>query len=220
MDTKVLVNAILTGEFSDAVSFEGIDYNSYIKQKHEVISGGDPSPLLLYTHSSYPGHGPSGMGMSMEERDGKIAGHIEGIKKANYEMRNDVEVIIKNNPGAIVVLAGDHGPFLTKTGYGLSKGRGGFSAEDIDRYDVQDRFGAFLAIKWPEKKYAERHDIRIIQDMFPAIFSYLYGDDTLFNKTRMERMTVENFRTLGVYVKDGIVHGGKDDGKPLFIMDK
>ena len=220
MDTKVLVNAILTGEFSDAVSFEGVDYNSYVSQKQRVIGGEDTAPVLMYSQSSYPGHGPSGMGMSLEDGDGQIAGHIEGIKKANIEMKQDVEVIIKNNPDAIVVIAGDHGPFLTKTGYGLSKGRGGFSADDIDRYDVQDRFGALLAIKWPEKQYAEKHDIKVLQDIFPAIFSYLYDDETLFKKTRMESMTVENFRTLGVYVKDGIIHGGKDDGKPLFVMEK
>ncbi|PKL17348.1 MAG: hypothetical protein CVV49_11485 [Spirochaetae bacterium HGW-Spirochaetae-5] len=220
MDTKVLVNAILTGEFSDAVSFEGVDYSSYVNQKQKVIAGEGAAPVLMYSQSSYPGHGPSGMGMSLEEREGKISGHIEGIKKANIEMKQDVEVIIKNNPEAIVVIAGDHGPFLTKTGYGLSKGRGGFSADDIDRYDIQSRFGALLAIKWPEKHYAEKHDIKVLQDIFPAIFSYLYDDETLFNKTRMESMTVENFRTLGVYVKDGIIHGGKDDGKPLFIMGK
>jgi hypothetical protein len=220
MDTRVLINAILTGEFSDAVSFEGIDYNSYVNEKQKVIGRDYPSPVLLYSQSSYPGHGPSGMGMSLEEGEGKISGHIEGIKNANAEMRQDVEVIIKNNPEAIVVIAGDHGPFLTKTGYGLSKGRGGFSADDIDRYDVQDRFGALLAIKWPEKQYAKKHDIKVLQDIFPAIFSYLYDDETLFNKTKMESRTVENFRILGVYVKDGVIHGGKDDGKPLFVMEK
>jgi hypothetical protein len=36
----------------------------------------------------------------------------------------------------------------------------------------------------------------------------------------MESRTVENFRILGVYVKDGVIHGGKDDGKPLFVMEK
>ncbi len=220
MDSKVLVNAIFTGEFSDAVSFEGVDYNSYIDHKHKVIKKEYPCPVFMYSHSSFPGHGPSGMGMRLEEREGKIAGHLEGIQKANVEMKQDVDVIIKSNPDAIVVIAGDHGPFLTKTGYGLSKGRGGFSAEDIDRYDIQDRFGSFLAIRWPEKKYAEKYDIKVFQDIFPAIFSYLYDDDSIFNKIRIERVTREIKRILGVYVKDGVIYGGKDNGQKLFLMEQ
>lgn len=220
MDTRVLVNAIMTGEFSDAVSFEGVDYESYVKQKLKVISREYATPVFMYSHSGYPGHGPSGMGMKLEERDARVKKYIEGVRKANDEMRRDVEAVIKANPGAVVILAGDHGPFLTKTGYGLSKGRGEFKAGDIDRYDVQDRFGAFLAIRWPEKNYAERYDIKILQDIFPAVFAYLYGDDSLFDRTRIERTTKENFRTLGVYVKDGTVYGGRDNGQPLFIMQK
>ncbi len=218
MDTKVLINAIFTGEFSDAVSFEGVDYNSYLARKREVLTGKPGSPAFLYSHSSFPGHGPSGQGMSLEEREGKISGHIDGIIKANEEMNLDIDAVIKNNPGAIVIIAGDHGPFLTKTGYGLSKGRGNFKASDIDRYDIQDRFGMFLAIRWPEKQYASRHDIKIFQDIFPAVISYLAEDDSLFSKLRIEATTKENFRTLGVYVKDGIIVGGKDNGQKLFLM--
>jgi hypothetical protein len=220
MDTKVLINAILIGEFSDAVSFEGVDYNSYVNHKLRVINKEFPSPVFMYSHSSFPGHGPSGMGMRPEDAEGMIGGHFEGLKRANAEMKQDIEAAIKKNPDAIVIIAGDHGPFLTKTGYGLSKGSGGYRAKDVDRYDIQDRFGAFLAIRWPEKHYAAKYDIRIIQDVFPAVFSYLYDDDSLFNKLRIERMTKENFRTLGVYVKDGVIHGGKDDGQKLFLMEK
>jgi hypothetical protein len=219
MDTKVLVNAIMIGEFSDTVSFEGVDYNSYVDHKHKVIKREFASPVFMYSHSSFPGHGPSGMGMRIEESEGMIGGHIEGIKKANIEMKQDVDIAVKENPNAIVIIAGDHGPFLTKTGYGLSKGSGGYSAKDIDRYDMQDRFGAFLAIRWPEKQYANRYDIKILQDIFPAVFSYLFEDDTLFDKIRIERMTKENFRTLGVYVKDGIIYGGKDNGQKLFLTE-
>jgi len=220
MDAKVLINAIPTGEFSDTVSFEGVDFLSYLKNKHKVMSKENTSPAFMYSHSSNPGHGPSGKGMSLDQRDARIKNYLDGLVRANDEMKQDVNVIIKNNPDAIVIIAGDHGPFLTKTGYGLSKGRGDYKAEDIDRYDLQDRFGMFLAIKWPEKQYAEKYNIKIFQDIFPAVFSYLYDDDTIFNKTRIERMTKENFRTLGVYVKDGVIYGGKDNGQKLFLIEK
>jgi hypothetical protein len=77
----------------------------------------------------------------------------------------------------------------------------------------------FLAIKWPDKKIAEQFDIKIFQDVFPAVFSYLYDDASLFETLRIKRTTNTNHRTLGVYVEDGIIHGGKNDGEKLFIMD-
>ena len=108
---------------------------------------------------------------------------------------------------------------MTKTGYGVSKGRGGYKASDLDRYDIQDRFGMFLAIKWPEENLSKKYDIKILQDVFPAVLSYLYEDDSLFDTLRMKRMTKDNHRTLGVYVEDGMIHGGKDDGQKLFLSE-
>jgi len=220
MDSEVLLRAIFKGEFSDAVSFEGIDYNSYLEHKKKVIGKVFKEPAFMYSQSSYPGHSPSGKGMSLEEQPKKMADYLSKIENANKEMRLDVEEIIKNNPDAIVIFAGDHGPFLTKTGYGVSKGRGGYKAGDLDRYDIQDRFGMFLAIRWPEQKIAEKFDIKILQDVFPAVLSYLYEDDSLFNTLRMKRMTKDNHRTLGIYVEDGIIHGGKDDGQKLFLQEE
>ena len=218
MDSEVLLRAILKGEFSDAVSFEGIDYNSYLEQKKKVIGKVVKEPAFMYSHSSYPGHSPSGKGMNLEEQPKQLNNYLANIANANNEMRLDVEEMIKNNPDAIVIFAGDHGPFLTKTGYGVSKGRGGYKESDLDRYDIQDRFGMFLAIKWPEKS-ADKYDIQILQDVFPAVLSYLYEDDSLFDTLRMKRMTKDNHRTLGVYVENGIIYGGKDDGQKLFLME-
>ena len=220
MDSEVLLRAIFKGEFSDAVSFEGIDYNSYLEHKKKVIGKIYKEPSFMYSQSSYPGHSPSGKGMSLEEQPKQMSDYLSKIEKANKEMRLDVEEIIKNNPDAIVVFAGDHGPFLTKTGYGVSKGRGGYKAEDLDRYDIQDRFGMFLAIKWPDENLRSKYDIKILQDVFPAVLSYLYEDDSLFDTLRMKRMTKDNHRTLGIYVEDGIIHGGKDDGRKLFLSDE
>lgn len=219
MDSEVLLRAIFKGEFSDAVSFEGIDYNSYLEQKKKVIGKIFKEPAFMYSQSSYPGHSPSGKGMSLEEQPKQLSSYLSNIEKANNEMRLDVEEIIKNNPDAIVIFAGDHGPFLTKTGYGVSKGRGGYKASDLDRYDIQDRFGMFLAIKWPEENLSKKYDIKILQDVFPAVLSYLYEDDSLFDTLRMKRMTKDNHRTLGVYVEDGMIHGGKDDGQKLFLSE-
>jgi len=219
MDSKVLVKAVLMGEFTDTVSFEDVKYESFLEEKNKAIGRNMSEPVMLYSHSCYPGHGPSGQGLNEEDQSKEREGYLGRINNANEEMRLNVEEIMKKNPDAIVIFAGDHGPFMTKTGYGLSRGRGNFKAADLDRYDIQDRFGMFLAIKWPEKNTAEKYDIKIFQDVFPAVFSYLYDDNSIFDALRLKRMTKDNHRTLGVYVEDGIIHGGIDDGQKLFIME-
>ncbi len=221
MDSWVLAKAILIGEFSDMVSFEGVDLDSYLEHKRKVIKKEYDSPVFMYSHSNVPGH-RSGRKLKMNKGkdDENIKEYIEKLHLANVEMNQDIEAIIKNNPEAVVVIAGDHGPFLTKTGYGVHRIQGSFTPEDIDRYDVQDRFGSFLAIRWPEKKYVKKYDIKIFQDIFPAIFSYLYDDDTLFNKLRIERRTKDDHLLVGVYIEDGVIVGGKDDGEKLFIMEQ
>ena len=217
MDSKVLVKAVLMGEFTDTVSFEDVKYESFLEEKNKAIGKNSADPVMLYSHSCYPGHGPSGQGLTEEDQSKERSGYLGRIINANEEMRLNVEEIIKKNPDAIVIFAGDHGPFMTKTGYGLSRGRGNYTAADLDRYDIQDRFGMFLAIRWPEKS-ADQYDIKILQDVFPAVLSYLYDDKSVFDALRLKRMTKDNHRTLGVYVEDGIIHGGKDDGQKLFIL--
>ena len=218
MDSKVLVKAVLMGEFTDTVSFEDVKYESFLEEKNKAIGKNSADPVMLYSHSCYPGHGPSGQGLTEEDQSKERSGYLGRIINANEEMRLNVEEIIKKNPDAIVIFAGDHGPFMTKTGYGLSRGRGNFKASDLDRYDIQDRFGMFLAIRWPEKA-ANQYDIKIFQDVFPAVLSYLYDDKSVFDALRLKRITKDNHRTLGVYVEDGIIHGGKDDWQKLFILE-
>jgi hypothetical protein len=193
-----------------------VGFDAYLEKKHTVFNQKISTPKFIYTHSLKPGHSPS-KGMVLSEQKDVLSLYIKKIQEANDEMRQDVNLLLKNNPEAIVIIAGDHGPSMTKQGYGLGRGLTDYRSDDIDRFDIQDRFGAFLAIRWAEHGYAQRHDIRILQDIFPAVFSYLFNDDRLFDTIRIKkRATVTNSWTLGVYVDDGMIIGGKDDGKPLF----
>jgi hypothetical protein len=213
---NLLINAILGGEFSDKVSLEGVGYEGYLREKRRIIDEGNSSSLFMYSHNTIPGHRPSST-----ENDKNIDKYIDiylhNLKVANKEMIEDVNLLVKNYPNAIIILAGDHGPFLTKNSFGLHCSQNKYNANDVDRYDIQDRYGAFLAIRWPEKDYATKHDIKILQDIFPAVFAYLFDDDSLFDKTRIRpRATQRPQNICGVSVRDGIIVGGKDDGKPLF----
>ncbi len=77
-------------------------------------------------------------------------------------------MITQTDPGAIVIVAGDHGPYLTKNCVGTGNK---YDISEITRLDIQDRYGAFLAIRWPRGQSSEFDDIAIQQDLFPVIFA-------------------------------------------------
>lgn len=205
----LLIKAILMGEFDQDVTFAHVDYSSFIKQKRDIMSSQYDDPIFLYTHNRYPGHAKN-LGKCLPN---ETQLHIEGIEKANSEMQEDIRTLALSHNNSIIIVAGDHGPHLTKDCGNLKN----YSISEIDRLDIQDRYGAFLAIKWPEGEYTNRYDIRVLQDIFPALFSYLFDNDSIFSQTRIERITVDKNTAGGVLVNDGYIVGGKDNGKPLFI---
>ncbi len=216
-ENSLLIYSILEGEFRHEAGYYKTHYKSYIEKKRRVLNMKNLPPYILYSHSTVPGHSQNS-GRCMPDETKKYS---KGIKKANYEMQGDIEAIFKTNPDAIIIVAGDHGPYLRRNCAALSRMKDNLDKKDIDRYDIQDRYGLFLAIRWPNKDIGSKYDIRIIQDIFPAVFSYLFDDESLFDKTRAERIThYPNFFTKGVSVKDGIIIGGKDNNQPLFLKDK
>lgn len=219
--SPIFIRAILEGEFRYDVGFDEVAYPVYLSKKREAFTQKSDKPIFLYTHNLLPGHSQE----SGQCLPGDTEKHLTGIKKANDEMREDLSLLIKSRPNAVVIVAGDHGPHLTKNCSRLED----YDIDKIDRYDIQDRYGTFLAIRWPEGGYADRYDLRILQDIFPAIFSFLFKDDAIFEASRVERETlygmplhrmrveydviqVEN----QISIEDGIIHGGKDHGKRLF----
>ena len=116
--------------------------------------------------------------------------YFEGLRKANKEMRNDVLDVLNNDPGSIIVLVGDHGPYLTKNCSGLQNF---YEKSEINKYDLQDRYGTFLSIYWPEDITSIENNIQISQDIFPAILSQITKNKNLFNELKVE----ENFLGLG-----------------------
>ena len=129
-------------------------------------------------------------------------------------MKNDVLSLIKNDPNSIIVLLSDHGPYLTKNCRGLEN----YDVNTIDKYDLQDRYGTFLSIYWPKDISNIEQNIMITQDIFPAILSNITNNKNLFNELKVERKFFDRFKNTvnGVNELNGIIKGGKDDGKPLF----
>lgn len=129
-------------------------------------------------------------------------------------MKNDVNNIKESDPNAIIILLADHGPYLTKNCRDLV----GFDQNSIDRYDIQDRYGTFLAIHWPNDLEFTDYEIQITQDIFPAILGNITKNKKLFDQLKLDRKFSDRFDNIvsGINVKNGVIVGGKNDGQALF----
>ena len=207
---KTITKAIYEGHFRFDIFDDNYNYDEYLRLKNKYLSSNAKKPTLFYTHNKYPGHSNN----SGKCLPGEKQKYFKNLNKANIEMINDVKAVKKNDPKAIVVLLGDHGPALTKNCRELRN----FKINSIDKYDIQDRYGTFLAIHEPEDLVFEGGDVQLIQDVFPAILANITNNNQLFNELKLERKFFDRFnnRVGGVNILDGIIVGGKDDEKPLF----
>lgn len=206
---RTLTKSIFQGAFKFDIFDEFTNYEDYLQLKEKYLSSIRKN-TFFFTHNSYPGHsGNSGVCDSNEKNK-----YFSGMKKANTEMQNDVMNILKNDQNAIIVLLGDHGPYLTKNCKELRD----VDVSTIDQYDIQDRYGAFLSIYWPKDISHKNYNIEVTQDIFPAVFSNITNNKNLFDELKVDRRFSDRFNNVlgGVNVNKGIIAGGKDSGKPLF----
>jgi hypothetical protein len=208
--SSILADGILMGEFRFDLGFEGATTDEMNQRKHELFTHLPRDPLFIYSHILLPAHSQNS-GACLPEETQYFA---ERLESANQQMRIDLDAVIENDPQAIVIVAGDHGPYLSKNCF--STGEGGYSLREITRYDIQDRFAAFLAIRWPDETYENYDQITVLQDIFPAVFAYLFNDP-VFLDLRVPPVTIyEPSIVSGAVVDDGMIRGGVNDGEPLF----
>jgi len=205
---SLLYRAIFMGEMRFDNNFDEIPSEEYIEEKKIILSEVTEEPRFVYMHSKFPGHSTN----SGVCRPNEIELYSERLALANVEMQQDIALVIENDPEAIVIVAGDHGPFLTKN---CNIIRDEYDISKITRLDMQDRNGTFLAIKWPFLGFEEYDDITVLQDLFPTIFAYIFEDQGLL-RSKIEPITVNGTRISGVEISDGIIVGGFNDGEALF----
>jgi hypothetical protein len=204
-----LITSILSGEFRFNVGFEEQSYNQYIEEKQKIFQKIYHRKVFVYSHSNMPSHSQNS-GACLEN---EIELYKERLEVANLEIKNDVQLLVKNDPEAIIIIAGDHGPYLTKN---CSTTEGAYDISSISRLDIQDRYGTFLAIRWPTEEYKVYDDIIVLQDIFPVIFAYLFADES-FLTLRVVPESIDDYTISGATIKKGVIQGGIDDGEPLFI---
>ena len=208
-----LTKAVLRGAFRYQDTYTSVPRANYLGQKDAYLRAKSDKPRFLYTHSG-PGHSQN----SGRCLDNEVELFRERLATANSEMRKDILTILETSPDAVIIVNGDHGPYLTGNCYKMSERNADASA--ISRSLIQDRYGTFLAIRWPDSLRPEQ-DVEgpeILQDVFPYVFSRLYGDPAIYD-TRLRRPVslLQPWAVIaGVDVRDGVIVGGPDDGKPLF----
>ncbi|MEM1436183.1 MAG: hypothetical protein AAGG11_19165 [Pseudomonadota bacterium] len=206
-----LARSIAEGEFRHDASFVDVSHAEFVHRKRRVLSEPAAAPKFVYTHTG-PGHSQNSGACRRNETE--LFG--ARLEQANEEMRADLDAIIRSHPDAIIIVNGDHGPYLTKNCTSLAVGD--FSIEEVNPLDIQDRFGTFLAIRWPQSHIQSHPEtIRILQDLFPMVFSYLFAQP--ISEEALVKPTIQgNWKDVigGLSVDSGVIAGGAHDGKRLF----
>ena len=208
--SNIILKAIFEGQFRFDIFDDNYDYDKYLNLKEKYLTLKPKQPTLFYTHNLLPGHSQnSGKCIPNEKKN-----YFKRVKKANNEMKDDIKNLKNNDPDAIIILVSDHGPYLTKNCGQLL----GMNKSSINKYDIQDRYGVFLAISWPKGMKNHVNNIEISQDIFPAILSNITSNKDLFDKLKLKREFFDGFNNTvsGINIKNGVLKGGKNDGEPLF----
>jgi hypothetical protein len=210
-----LLKSILMGEFRFDIGGGGFGAQTrdqFIEAKQGIFKEVSENRVFIYMHTDLPSHSQNSGACLLDETDL----FKERLSRANLEMKQDVDLIVEHDPGAIVIVAGDHGPYLTKNCFITTDV---YDISEISRLDIQDRHGTFLAIRWPTGDFEAYDDITVLQDIFPAVFAYLYKDPAILEAKVEPILQLPNFIS-GVSVDNGVIDGGIDDGEPLFLSEE
>lgn len=200
---------LIEGQFRFDVIDEMISHSrtDWLAKKRNILSAKTNYPKFMYTHTG-PNHSQnSGVCLPNETDLFK-----ERLIEANVEMKQDIDSVLSSKRDAIIIINGDHGPFLTADCTQLKK----LKTDEVNQLHLQDRNGSFLAIRWPDNGYKGLDNIRTLQDTFEAVFKFLFESEKVLGK-RVPTSTLHVNETLpnGV-VKNGKIMLGVDKGKMLY----
>jgi len=118
-----------------------------------------------------PGHS-SGI---LNSGEAELRKWLPAYNQAIREMEIEVDSIVKNNPNAIIVFMSDHGPYIMD----VQRIPKNYDLNRVDYMKFRDIFGAFMAIRFPDREKAAKYDgdFNVTQDLFPIIFAYLFDSE-------------------------------------------
>ena len=157
------------------------------------------SPRFQYIHALAPSHAPNHLEGKCDESS-EVQKYARRVEWAGEYLRKQISEIIERDPDALIMVAGDHGPFISKkcsrTAY-------------IDKIsDYRDRAGALMAIRW-SKSYDGKYDDRIVSgvNLFRYVLASLAEDETPLLQTAVPD---------DVFIMGHRIFKIIDNGKPLF----
>ncbi|KGJ90884.1 YidC/Oxa1 family membrane protein insertase [Colwellia psychrerythraea] len=204
-----ILAGLFEGQFRFDITNDLVDYNrvDWLEKKRGIFAAQTDYPKFMYSHTG-PHHSQNS-GKCLPNETELFA---QRLLIANEEMVNDIKTILLSKRDAIIIINGDHGPYLTGDCLYLKK----LHSDDITQFHLQDRVGTFLAIRWPDKGYLGIDNIRTLQDTFEVVFKYLFETEQVLH-TRIPTSTLE----IGTSFPKGMVKGGEitngaDKGKMLY----
>jgi hypothetical protein len=161
-NVSTLIRGVFAGEFQ-LVEPDYLSYHDFLRNTMSVKQG----PWFTSMHVWLPGHSQNSGKLLPNETEL----YIERMNAALPRIEEDISAILKNKPSAVVIIIGDHGPYLTGDGTALN----GYPLEEISELMIRDRFGTLVAIRWPDPERAAKYDkdLLVNQDIFPVVFAYL-----------------------------------------------
>tara|TARA_Y100001970_G_scaffold292571_1_gene434389 strand:- start:3684 stop:5624 length:1941 start_codon:yes stop_codon:yes gene_type:complete len=209
--SKRMFDAILKGRLTMEDILYTIPYENYLIEKQNFLKNINTRevPSFLYTHTYYPGHSQNS-GTCLEN---ETAEWINRLEFANDEMRSDVSYLSPAFDNTIIVIMGDHGPFLTKNCTGLTE----YEEGEISRLDIQDRHGTFLAVRWPDSSNTIEFEEKILQNVLISIFSTLISDGGFMKENELNEKIYVTHLPEGISVEKNIIYGGINNLEPLFL---
>lgn len=209
---KILLKNIVIGRFDASIENVGFGdtTNAELTDAKRNFILNAQSPHFVFSHSIRPGHG-SPIAADRQGLEQSAIGFMQRLREANREMKDDIDLILRYDRNAIIIIAGDHGGFLEGSEYACDSK----SVEEISGPEIADRYATFVAIKWPEDGLNRYDDINILQDIFFSVFSYLFQDPKIM-EYRMDSTSsaYRGFEDGMIY--NGVIQKGIDAGITLY----
>lgn len=142
------------------------------QQVMKLMDDSENTPRFQYIHALTPRHA------SLEtlrhancDETKEVQKYASRVAKAGEYLQEQIRDIIGRDPSAIVVIAGDHGPFISR--------KCSFKSYINTLSEYRDRAGSLMAIRW-SKNYNGKYDDRIISgvNLFRYVLASLAEDET------------------------------------------
>jgi len=205
-DLRAMYRGIGGGQFKPDLVFRDSPRKQWIETKRSVLAAPSGPPRMMYAHSMMPGHSEL-TGSCLPDESARYAARLA---VAREEMSGDIEAALSSHRDAIIIVAGDHGPYLT----GDCTYMNGYRPTTLTAEHLADRYAARLAIRWPGTVSGRIDQIHVLQDVLFAASAYILDDDRLW-RYRLPAVTFGHGGIPDGAVSAGRVMIGPDQGLPL-----